>query len=138
MRSRKASNDECMLHTIAALAGIPLTKVRKQACERGKVKSWAQLHWSEYWPVVRYLLKLYNIGGIPRRKEDWIFRPTKKTTRSLLNGRGSIIISQELFNNHIMPFENGVIYDSVPFPVKELTVQYPAWEIKKITYERRA
>lgn len=131
---------ECMLATIAALANVSLTEVRETACTRAKVDCWEKVCYSYilFWDTIRYLKRYYHVSGVPGTNRYNTIPGNAQT----LVGKGSISIRPINFlNTHIMPFENGLIYDPnqsrSPFPLEDLEKRYPKWEVVKIMKSRK-
>jgi hypothetical protein len=120
MKVERQGPEECMLSTVAALAGKSLVEIRKEACQAAGVTRWvdslAPGQTFRYWDGVDHLLSHYGLKGlIPRWHSDLHPPSTTSLLRPSLPkcGRGSIMV--ELGGrrplNHIAPWENGRVYD---------------------------
>ena len=111
---------ECMLATIAALQGRPLAQVRAEACRAARVDKWDDLIYpprtETYWQAIERVAgpDLYPIVHC-RYAATTV--PTAGEWAIPNSGRGVIVVTFR-DTSHIMPWENGLIYDPMdPHPV---------------------
>ncbi len=129
MKISKQGRRECMLTTISAIAGVPLSHVRDRARELTN-KTWGKVVSNEpplvYWLTAILLAKEYGIEGkIPTSFQDHLWGNKRRVLPT--NTRGSIIITSSV-GSHIAPFENGLVYSTdkehLPVPIKEWKDMY--------------
>ena len=126
MKISKQGRKECMLSTISAIAGVPLSHVRDRARELTS-KTWFRIVTKEpaliYWLTAILLAKEYGIEDkIPSSFQDHLWGNKRRVIPT--NKRGSIITTNhDGSSSHIAPFENGLIYSTIkehpPVPIKE-------------------
>ena len=117
----RQGRNECMLATIAALQGRPLSQVRAEACRAAQVDKWNEAiqfcaH-DAYWRAVERVAgpDLYPIVCC-RYAATMV--PTAGEWAIPNSGRGVIVVTFFPLTSHIMPWENGLIYDPMdPHPV---------------------
>lgn len=127
MRVEKQGKSECALATIAALADVPLAKVRTAARERTGC-AWSKIETKVFWATIKLLLRQF---GLPERlAATWYKQQSKKVpTRPHLAGKGTLIIHTLHFSvTHIMPYENHLLYDpeypARPFRLNDLPKEW--------------
>lgn len=134
MKVERQRDEECMLVTIAALSGKPLADIRRMACKHARVNKWVDvLATNRYWTTVNYVVRQLRVRGIPR-----ILAYAPRAPQTLPSGRGSIAV-MACGVSHIMPFENGLLYDTdgnEPLTLKEYRAQNLFIKILKITKAR--
>lgn len=143
MRVEKQGYQECTLAVIAALSDTPLAEVRDVACAKAHISYWAEMlnkPVAYQWAVMRYLVRRYKASGVSATPVN--LKASIPTAQITLDGRGTIVIGvPNDRNSHIMPFENGLIYDlndpNNPFPLKDLGNKYPQWPILRVKTARK-
>ena len=122
MKVERQGLNECMLATIAALQGRPLDHVRVEACRAARVDKWDDLIYPHpqvetYWQAIERVAgpKLYPI--VHCRYTGAMVPSGERTIPDV--GRGVVVvIFDDSTTFHIMPWENGLIYDPIdPHPV---------------------
>ena len=139
MHVEKQGANECMLATLAALGGVTLDTVRAM------VQQYARLSWDKigtadadaerhnlFWRTVTALCLALELPPIPSA-------PGPPPTGHALppRGRGYVRVSTA-FEAHIMPWENGLLYDphhpEDGVTLAQWLVSYPAeWWVTCIT-----
>ena len=115
-------DSECMLVTIAALADVPLSVIRQQACEFAKVPNWSAVpNTPMYWPTIKKLCVDFNLTGIPTKKEWYKKVLPRRRPRQIPSGKGSIGFRYR-GGAHISPFEDGFLYETV-YPNQAYTLE---------------
>ena len=137
MRVENQGKSECMLATIAALSDRPLAEVRDYACKLGRVRKWSSMFPTSarvraskptFWRVVPAVAHLF--GGAPlarlidgRGNPSGSMGPVRKLPAE---GRGVVRLSFKQYGNrrpgHIVPWENGRIYDPADSPIVGYTL----------------
>jgi hypothetical protein len=122
MKVERQGIEECMLATVAALAGESLLTIRTEACSAAGVTRWADTfkpgQSGRYWDGITAVVDKYHLrplitlwetdkpGAGKRFDGRWVL-PAK--------GKGAINLKwQEASHRwcyHIAPWENGLIYD---------------------------
>lgn len=120
MKVEHQGHNECMLATLAALAEVPLSEVRELACTVAEKKTWAEFcaavisqgDVAVYWQVVNYLIRYYNLPlNLVNLESNNIYMGEGDFDRVPATGRGTILVALGGGSYHIMPWENGKVYD---------------------------
>lgn len=168
MRGEIQGLDECILATIADLEGLPLAQVRGEAI---RLAGLGPITWqdvcraskpepnSPYWTAVRTLCDtldpsktLFNVLVLASRKgPEFViaassagvpyFRPSKRILPR--HGKGVIVLTQARGIGHIVPWENGLAYDTNRAGVGETLSELRGWygrcgfRVNRITVYRK-
>lgn len=138
MRVEQQGKDECMLATIAALKGVPLAEVRSKALIMGKISKWTILvrRPLAFWKVTKALCLEYDIPFDIVEYRALINQPSSGYNNLLeIPNKGKGVVTVRIFGidddycylQHIMPFENGLVYDPDKFEGEDDEVKGETW-----------
>lgn len=111
VRVEKQGKNECMLATMAALADVPLARVRKRACALAGVRQWRPYSMDRFWGVVAMVADELGIMGMVPTTVIFQWELSRPCGRPTLRGKGSILVVFPSNESHIMPYEDGLIYN---------------------------
>jgi hypothetical protein len=129
MKVELQGTNECMLVTMAALAGRSLSETRTLACKAAGVSRWTDAFKAgqsfRYQDGVNAVRKAYRLTNLVPK---FVPEPPK-VWRLPKSGRGSISISHgSLFTfAHVAPYSNGLIYDPNDPTVGRTLRQWLRW-----------
>ena len=147
MQTINQTGPECALATFAAIADRPYAEIRREACKIAGVKSWNNLfkaHRTEedrhrrFYNAIRQLEHKYGIENFTSSLygNRGVSEMAESYTDSDLKGRGTILIAGKGFS-HIMPYEDGLVYDTnfeTPVNLQDAVARYSNVEIRKVTH----
>jgi hypothetical protein len=122
MKVPRQEHQECMLATLAALSNVDVGTVKSLAFYHANVTSWSDLfientgyasqeQSDRFWYAVRMTCRDLGLSTSCICKRDDLINPGSSEINSIPKiGRGSLSVRFEN-NAHIVPWENGLIYD---------------------------
>jgi hypothetical protein len=142
-------HNECALATLAALAHVPLSTVRRTACDVARVGHWANVI-DEYGKRFNIALAkvariyggsrlVFHVCGLCDVSGESPLKLLSKNARTLpFKGRGTVRAHRSNRHvGHIAPWEDGLIYNptdpTTTMTLKEFRQKYG--HISRITYE---
>lgn len=128
---------ECMLATIATLAGVDLAEVRDRSLDLAEVEIWHHLlktGTEGFWSAVTSLIIIYDLRGLIPMMQESVGEVSHLPSR----GYGSIMVVNGPYR-HIMPWKDRYVYDTQNHPVIAQTLsewleEHPKWEVESITH----
>lgn len=151
MKVELQGDGECMLATIAALSNRPLAEVRKVACRAAGIEKWREVItpcWTPYWAAVTFVAEYFGGKTLLNLVGDWkgVSPPgsvrclPKSISKLPKHGKGAVVMDmgQEEDTTHIMPWENGRIYDpetpKSSYTIRQWLQRYPYAKVARITF----
>lgn len=138
MHVEKQGANECMLATLAALGGATLDTMRAMVRQHAGL-SWDEIWMTDaeperhnlFWGTVTALCIALGLPPIPR-----VLGPPPTGYALPPRGRGHLRVGSA-FGNHIMPWENGLLYDphhpEDGVTLAQWLVSCPGWWVTRIT-----
>lgn len=120
MRTQKQRSRECMLATIATLAGISLSEISERARRLQGGKGFnvpgETANNKDYWGTVKRLVQELGLEGlVPYSRKEYLKRLSADAWELSPPRRGewgSMVYESGFLCSHIVAFRNGYVYDS--------------------------